>query len=104
MYDKYPLLPFPLLPLLAIVNRIVVCCLLTWVFGRVYIFGRGIFLIWVGGFLFHFVFSSLHCYLYWDLMKIQFHKLTDRFFLSHIFLHLAVPSVVVVLWLFCFIL
>lgn len=36
-------------------------------------------------------------------MKIELHKLTDRFFLSHIFPHLAVPSVVVVLWLFCFI-
>lgn len=74
MYDKSPLLPFPLLPALAIVNRIVVCCLFTWFLGRGYIFGRGIFLIWVGGFLFRFVFSSLLCYLYWDLMKIQFHK------------------------------
>lgn len=36
---------FPLLPMLAIVSRIVVCCLFTWFFGGIYSFGRGIFLI-----------------------------------------------------------
>lgn len=36
---------FPLLPMLAIVSRIVVSCLFTWFFGGIYSFGRGIFLI-----------------------------------------------------------
>lgn len=34
-------------------------------------------------------------------MKAEFHKLTDHFFLSHMFPHLAVASIAVVLWSFC---
>lgn len=95
---------FPLLPMLAIVSRIVVCCLFTWFFGGIYSFGRGIFLICMNmGFFCCFIQYLVLCMaLYWDLMKTEFYKLADCFVLSHIFSYLAVASIV--LWLFCFIL
>lgn len=106
VYDKSPLLPFPLLPVLAIVSRIVVYCLFTWLFSfwRGFYFRQGNILNTYEYISFHFVFSSSHGYLCRDLKEIEFHKLTVHFFLPHIFPHLSVASIVVVLCLFCFIL
>lgn len=82
-------------------SRVAVCYLLV---GGIYIFGRGIFLISINMFsyLCYFILYLVFCMACRDLMKVEFHNMTDHFF-PYIFSHLSVASVVV-LWLFCFIL